>query len=266
MKRLTLFSLILCTLSFSALSCDMVMGYRTSERLPLIAEHPNKQGLYFSLYQQALTNIGCTLTVIRAPKKRILKMLADGEVDLYPGMGYSLERDKYLLFFENGLMVNTVAISHIDTAEIHQISGMRDKTLLTAIGSNRSPINNDGIHLRQAHDVSIKSAFNLLVSKRVDFFLDDEAHIRYYIKLHPTKEIRFHPCCSTPQPMLLGFSKKSKYAQIIPNPNFSKLLPYSAKNSTQILSPISKAFAFKEALKKIKDNGTVTKLELFYYR
>jgi len=242
----------------------MVMGYRTSARLPFIAEHPSKQGLYFSLYQQALKSIGCTLTVRRAPKKRILKLIATGEVDFYPGLGSSPEREQYLHFIENGFMSHVVAISHKDIADIHSLAGMENKVLLTAIGSNSFDKKGFNIHIRQAHDLSITMAVNLLVNKRADFYLYNEANIRYYLKLKPNKNIKIHPCCFPSSPMYLGFSKKSKYAQAIPN-SAAKSKEHSSQNRQQSLAPNTKAFAFKKALEKLKNDGEITRLESLYY-
>ncbi len=257
---------MLLLLSFSALSCDMVMGYRTSARLPFIEENPSKKGLYFSLYQQALKNIGCTLSVRRAPKKRILKMIEEGEVDFYPGLGYSPKREQYLHFIENGFMSNTVAISHIDIADIHSLAGMKDKVLLTAIGSKPFDAKRYNIYLRQAHDLSVTTAMKLLTDKRVDFYFYNEANIRYHLKLNPNNNIKIHPCCSTPSPMYLGFSKKSKYAKNIANPAYLSQELSSAKNTQQRLAPSSKAFAFQQALQQMKDDGGIAKLEAIHYQ
>jgi ABC-type amino acid transport substrate-binding protein len=244
----------------------MVMGYRTSARLPFIAEYPNKQGLYFSLYQQALENIGCTLTVRRAPKKRILKLIATGEVDFYPGLGFSQEREKYLHFFENGFMSNIITLSHADTAAVHSLDDLKGKLLLMSIGSNHFDAKSHGIFLRQAHDLSLKNAIKLLEDKRADFYFYNEANARYYLKLNPNKQIKIHPCCSSPAPMFLGFSKKSKYAGAIENPDYSSLQKSSANNPRQLLVKTSKAFAFKKSLEKLKNNGAIAKLESLYYQ
>jgi ABC-type amino acid transport substrate-binding protein len=244
----------------------MVMGYRTSARLPFIAEQPSKQGMYFTLYQQALESIGCTLTVRRAPKKRILKLIATGEVNFYPGLGFSSEREQYLHFIENGFMSNVIALSHKDIADIHSLTEMKGKVLLSAIGGQPFDAIRYGVYLRQAHDLSITTAIKLLENRRVDFYLYNEANIRYYLKLHPNNNIKAHPCCSTPSPMFLGFSKRSQYAQAISNPDFSLLHPISASNPQQLLSPTSKAYAFKIALQELKSSGVIEKLEAFYYQ
>jgi len=81
-----------------ASACQITMGYRTNERAPLIAKAPNNQGLYFDLFSLAAKKVGCQLQVVRKPKKRILKMMRNGEVDFYPGFNFSLKRAKNSFF------------------------------------------------------------------------------------------------------------------------------------------------------------------------
>ena len=98
---LKLYFLLLFFILSSSHACEVVMGYRTSERLPFIAEAPNNEGLYYSLYSRALADIGCQLKVLRAPKKRILHMIKSGEIDFYPGLGFSDEREEYIHYILN---------------------------------------------------------------------------------------------------------------------------------------------------------------------
>ncbi len=49
----------------------LVMGYKTSAKLPLIAEDPDQTGIYEDLYTQAAQKINCELIIKRGPKKRI---------------------------------------------------------------------------------------------------------------------------------------------------------------------------------------------------
>ena len=73
---LSILSIFICLcLSFELAACSLVMGYRTSERQPLIARAPDNNGLYKELYTKAAHKIGCSLEVKRLPKKRILRLL-----------------------------------------------------------------------------------------------------------------------------------------------------------------------------------------------
>ncbi|MCP4986939.1 MAG: transporter substrate-binding domain-containing protein [Colwellia sp.] len=162
-------------------------------------------------------SIGCTLTVRRAPQKGILKLIAIGEVDFYPGLGFSTEREQYLHFIENGIMSNVIALSHKGVADIHSLSDMEGKVLLTAIGSNPLYAKGYNIYIRQAHDLSVSTVIKLLDDKRADFYFYNEASIRYYLKLNYNENSKVHLCCFPASPLLLGFSKNSKYVKAIVN-------------------------------------------------
>lgn len=262
--KLTLTSLLL--LSASASSCEMIMGYRTSARLPLIESPPSNDGLYTAIFRQALKNIDCNLSIIRAPKKRILKMLADGQVDFYPGLGSSTERKKYLYFFENGLTSHTVAFSHKDTADIHHLSEMKGKILLAAIGSNLFDAEKYNIHIRYAYDLTIDSAIKLIENKRVDFYIYNKDSLKYYLNSQPNKKIKIHPCCFEPKPMHLGFSKKSKYAKSPSESALNNDKLSATIDLNQRLDKNSKAVEFKTELMKMKQRGEISRMKQQYYQ
>ena len=90
MKRLvgTLLTLLF---SQNLFACELVMGYRTNARLPLIAAAPDNRGVYNKIYATAAQQIGCSLRIVRKPKKRILKDLQDGLIDFYPGFDFTPE-------------------------------------------------------------------------------------------------------------------------------------------------------------------------------
>jgi len=233
------------------------MGYRTSLKLPFIEQAPNNQGLYFSLYNKALAEIGCTLTVVRAPKKRILKMLAEGQVDFYPGLGYNPEREQYLHFLKNGLVSNTVIISHQDSPDITQLSDMEGKTLLMAIGANTLGVELFNIAIRNAYDITISSVIKLLEQKRVDYYIYNEDAMRYHLKVNPNKNIKIHLCCFASQPMHLGFSKRSKYASAHKNDDFNSAIVGSTNNLIEHLNKDTKAYQFKQVLHQmLRSNET----------
>jgi len=259
--KLTLCGLII--LSKNALSCELVMGYRTSERPPHIGSAPDNNGVYSALYRQALSNINCKLSIVRAPKKRILKMLLEGEIDFYPGLGRSNEREQYLHFFENGLTSHTVALSHKDTADIYTMSEMKGEILLRAIGSNSFDTEQHNIHIRYAYDLTLASAIKLLESKHVDFYIYNESSLKYYLKNNPNENIKIHPCCSEPSAMFLGFSKKSKHAKSKTKLTFDIKKPDSTGD---FLDKNSKAFQFKTELAKLKERGEITRIKQRFYQ
>ena len=121
--------------AMDAKSCSLTMGYRTNERLPLIAKAPDNNGLYLSLYRQVAMRIGCEFEVIRGPKKRILKQLQDGEVDFYPGFTFNEERSQFAFYIENGLPGGDVGISRSSFINVSQLTDLEGHTVLQALGS-----------------------------------------------------------------------------------------------------------------------------------
>ena len=110
-----------------ASSCTLTMGFRTTERLPLIDKAPFNNGLYWELYSRAIESIGCRLEVVRAPKNRILKKLENGEIDFYPGFVFNSDRANYTYFIQSGLPSGEMGISHLDVPEItdkSQLAGL----------------------------------------------------------------------------------------------------------------------------------------------
>ncbi|QBG35617.1 transporter substrate-binding domain-containing protein [Litorilituus sediminis] len=253
MKFLLISCLIFLSNSYVS-ACEFTMGYRTSERLPFINKAPDNQGLYHGLFQLAANSIGCKLKTVRAPKKRILKMLAQGDVDFYPGLGKTKAREQYLYFFENGLTSHTVAISHQSEPDIETLAQMRGKVLLIAIGGNDFDANKHGIYLRKAHDLSVPTALTTISDRKADFFLYNKDSLLYYLHKHPDKSLKIHPCCFKPKAMLLGFSKKSKHL------TFTK-----AKGGSLQLAKDSKAYLFQQALQKIQTSETLNELKNYYF-
>lgn len=244
-------SLLLSSLSVTA--CEFVMGYRTSERLPFINKAPHHNGIYVDIYQQALKNIGCSLRVVRAPKKRILKMLSQGQIDFYPGLGVTKERSEYLYFFENGLTSHVVALSHKDTEDIHHLNDMSGKILLSAIGANNFDAKQQGILIREAYDLSLNTALKLLSAKKVDFYLYNKDSAKYFLKTNQYPEIKFHPCCFKEQPMLVGFAKKSKHFKL-----FNTVYNDDADK-------LNKVEQFKLELVKLNQQGVILKIKSRYF-
>jgi len=249
LRSFLLFALLVTT---SVSSCEFVMGYRTSERLPFINKAPNNAGIYHDIYQRALKNIGCSLSVVRAPKKRILKMLSQGEIDFYPGLGITKARTEYLEFFENGLTSHVIALSHSDMETIHQFNDMSGHVLLTAIGANNFDAKQKGILLREANDLSLRTAIKLLSEKKVDFYLYNKDSIKYFLKTEPNNQIKLHPCCFNEVAMTLGFSKYSKHLQATELP---------IKNSIHL----NKVEEFKHELEKLKQLGVIAEIKSRYF-
>lgn len=263
--RLKYCFLLIFLLTTSSQACEMLMGYRTSERLPFIAEAPNHQGLYYALYSKALANIGCQLKVIRAPKKRILHMLKTGEVDFYPGLGFSDERETYLHFIDSGLKSRSAVISHLDTKSVQSLAEMKGKTLLIAHGAK--PIDGEkyGVFMRSGYDLSIAQVVELISKKQVDFYFYNEDAIHYYLALHPYENIKVYPLNESYEALHLGFSRKSSFADERYNDDFDPKRAKSLDNREYILSKKSKAYQFQQALKQLSSQGVTSQLNSQFF-
>ncbi|MDO6428289.1 transporter substrate-binding domain-containing protein [Thalassotalea sp. 1_MG-2023] len=236
------------------------MGYRTNNKLPLIEKAPNNNGVYQLLFSKALAKINCKLTVIRAPKKRILYMLQKGEIDFYPGLGFNNERAEFTHYFENGLHYRAATISRSDVDDLTSFSDMRGKTILISQGANYDKKELEGVYIRYVYDLSIGKAIELISLEQADFYAYNEDVMLYYLSKYPTKEIKVHQCCSKDHPMYLGFSLHSKHIDITPNPTFNEQEVLSVTNQKQQLTPSSIAYQFQQALKTLDMNGDTAKI------
>lgn len=265
---LKLYFLLLFFILSSSHACEVVMGYRTSERLPFIAEAPNNEGLYYSLYSRALADIGCQLKVLRAPKKRILHMIKSGEIDFYPGLGFSDEREEYIHYIDSGLTSKSAIISHIDSKPVQSLSEMKGKTLLIAQGAR--PIDGEkyGIFMRAGYDLSLEQVIELISKKQVDFYFYNEDNINYFLAKNPNANIKVYSFNETPTPLNLGFSRKSRFALEEYNTEFDPLAEKSLVNREYILTTNNKAYQFQQALIKLKIQGVTNKLvrQYFYHQ
>lgn len=249
----------------SVQACEFVMGYRTSERLPYIAEAPNNEGLYYSLYSQALKNIDCQLKVIRAPKKRILHMIKTGEIDFYPGLGFSDEREKYIHYIDSGLTGRTGVLSHVESEPVQELSDMKGKTLLIAQGARPIDGKKHGILMRAAYDLSLEKAIELIANKQVDFYLYSENAINYILSKNPNDNVKVYSFNDEYFPINVGFSRKSTFALEEYNVNFDAEKEKSLDNREYLLTTNSKAYQFQQALNQLKKQGVTNKLNRQYF-
>lgn len=264
MYRLS-FLLFLLVCSGVTLGCEITMGYRTSARLPLIDALPSNNGLYHAIFERAATRINCTLKVKRAPKKRIIKLLKDGNIDFYPGFGFSIERSMDIYFFENGLSSHSIILTHKDITEIKSLDDLNHKVLLKPYGGRKSQVEQQDILVRYGQDLGISDAIKVLEKKQADFFIYNKASITYYLNNNPNAHVNVHDCCFNAKPMFLGFSKKSKHFKAITNENYQANKATSVDNLPYKVDESSKASAFAKAINALSESGEIAELEKQYY-
>ena len=264
--------LIICiSISFESSACDLIMGYRTSERQPLIAKAPDNSGLYQELYSQAASKIGCKIEVLRLPKKRILRLLRQGAIDFYPGFDFTLERSKYTYYIFNGLPGGHVGISRLDFSEITHLSQLQGKVLLLHQGGSNLLENVSfdvtKIKIKRPPEINLTQAVNMIKNHAADFYIYDISSVYYYLRLYNESEIKVHAnCCKGIKPMYLGFSAKSKHIVLSKTPNYDPNLVISIDNYPQQLSGGSIAEQFQDVLKKMYAEGEIEKIYKKYYR
>lgn len=249
-------------------SCIFTMGYRTNERLPFIEQEPSNQGFYQDLYQSAAAKIGCQLKIIRAPKLRVLRELALGNIDFYPGLSFSSQRDEFSYFIPNGLSERAIGISRAGSATITSITQLVDNKMLLLIAPGSYEFGGlpDNLDTRRPPDLDVPSALEYLLNSQGDFFIYDQATLGYYLKNQDLQRFKLHVnCCDNPRPMYVGFSKKSRYFQAQANPDYRFDIELSPDNYPMQLHPQSKAFAFAQALSRMDSSGETQAIYRKYF-
>lgn len=248
--------------------CVLTMGYRTSERLPFIEQEPSNQGFYQDLYQSAVAKIGCQLNIIRAPKLRVLRELALGNIDFYPGLGFALERDEFSYFIPNGLSERAIGVSRAGSATITSLTQLVDNKMLLLIAPGSYEFGGlpDNLNTRRPPDLNVPNALEYILNSQGDFFIYDQATLGYYLKNQDLQRFKLHiHCCDSAHPMYVGFSKKSRYFQVQTNPNYRPDTELSPENYPMQLHPKSKAFEFAQALADMDTSGETQAIYLKYF-
>lgn len=269
MKGLVLLTVLLCCFVFEAETENIIrFGYSEEGNIPVIENAPDNSGLYYDIFSAAAEKIGYKLHVIRMPKRRVLYAVEEGEVDFYPGFSYNAERAKVFYYFRNGLVEADAALSLASLPEIIKIEQIDEHgyTVLVPLGGSA------GKQFKNFHEIpnlSVERAAQVLslIPKRGDIFIYRKSSIDYFFKSNPAiySKFRIHTKPWEPEYMYLGFSKKSKLARYIANPNYKAFLPQSELNQPEKLDPNCTASKFMEAILEIEKSGEIDALYMKYY-
>lgn len=258
-KLISLFMLL--SITSSSFACELVMGYRTNERLPLINAAPNDEGLYKDLYSKAAAHIGCQLKIVRAPKKRILNGLRDGSIDFYPGFNYTHERAEFVHYINNGLPGGDIGVSHKKLKEVTRLEQLKGYSLAKPIGSPNFVKDIQGVNVIEKSELTTEKAVQLVNKERIDFYIYNRDSLLYHLKTNKPENIKIHfHCCGGEQPLYLGFSLRSKHFSGIENPVTGR-----KDRMNQHSLGISKALDFQKALIEMKSNFVTKALYAYYY-
>ncbi|WP_250655063.1 hypothetical protein [Alkalimarinus coralli] len=125
MKKLFLIFAVLIATSNTSLAkppCELSMTYKDVGKPDYMAPSPNNSGLYKALYSEAAKRVGCKLVIKRFPKKRTLRQLQSGKIDIYPSTGFDEKRSLFLFYTPNGLFrdetyygLTPLSVSHLES-------------------------------------------------------------------------------------------------------------------------------------------------------
>lgn len=263
---------LIVSLSFYLVSaqlqaCEIKMGYRTTARMPNINASPNNTGLYYDLYKAAAEKIGCQLVVVRSPKNRILRGLAEGTIDFYPGLTFTETRSEQIFFYANGIPAADVGLTRVGEKKMRHFDQLTNKVVLVALGSPGPKTNAANVQYKRPPELTFERAIDLILAAQADFYMDDFGTLYYYLLRHPRQnELMFHMnCCGGLTELTLGFSKQSPHFASEPNPSYDASQPLSWHNYPTKTVSDSVADKFRLALQELAISGFTNTLYQDYY-
>lgn len=251
---LTLLSALM--LPAASIGSELVMGYRTNERLPYIDDTSNN-GIYLEVYSEACRRIGATLKIVRLPKVRVNKALQNGSIDFYPGYTFTHEREHFAFFFPNGLSERYLIINRLDQPPIRDYKELAGKTEVRSLGNpSFLPASvQSQVKSTDVGELGVERALRIIEAGRVDFFIYDETTLRYYWPAMVTSKLRLNDSLDTPAPMYAGWSKKSPHYKTVKNTGYQSKKSLSPENHPEKLDPQSLAGKFEATLKAMSQSG-----------
>lgn len=258
LKTLALLMTLLTALMHpvTSIGSELIMGYRTNERLPYIDDTTNN-GIYLELYSEACRRIGATLKIVRLPKVRVNKAVENGSIDFYPGYTFTHEREQFALFLPNGLSERHLIINRLDQPPIKSYKELAGKTEIRSLGNPSylpESIQNQ-VKSTDLGELGIERALRIVEAGRIDFFIYDETTLRYYWPAMATSKLRLNDSLDTPAPMYAGWSKKSPHYKTIKNTSYQSTKSLSPENQPDKLDPQSLAGKLEATLKAMSQSG-----------
>ncbi|MCU8560748.1 transporter substrate-binding domain-containing protein [Vibrio vulnificus] len=202
--------LLLCGFIYPSLATtEIIMGYRTTEKMPYIHAEPSDDGFYFELYDEAAKRIGAKLKVVRLPKLRVLLALEAGEIDFYPGFAFDLERAKYAYWVPNGTYQRDVAVTLKGRPLMTQATSLDGFTQLVALGNPDYLVGRDTSKMNQftVSELDVGRAMTFLRRGRADFYVYEEDTLRYYLKTEGLNDMMIHPQFAHPLGQVLAVTR-----------------------------------------------------------
>ncbi|RZR28705.1 amino acid ABC transporter [Vibrio vulnificus] len=261
--------LLLCGFIYpSWATTEIIMGYRTTEKMPYIHAEPSDDGFYFELYDEAAKRIGAKLKVVRLPKLRVLLALEAGEIDFYPGFAFDLERAKYAYWVPNGTYQRDVAVTLKGWPLMTQATSLDGFTQLVALGNPDYLVGRDISKMNQftVSELDVGRAMTFLRRGRADFYVYEEDTLRYYLKTEGLNDMMIHSqFVDRSTPSWAGFSRNSALFQGQENPAYDPNLPLAWNNMPMELVPGSVIDEFRQALHQMEMEGWTQALYRKYF-
>lgn len=244
---------------------QIIMGYNSSAKAPLIETAPDNSGAYIDLYTRLASKIGYELKVVRFPKKRVHLLLKQGKIDFYPGMKFTTERAEYSYFIPNGLPTGRTGISRSDMSEITGLSQLRGKRVVLPFDGIDYTAGTEGIIINRVRQLDIQKAYELLVNKRTDFYATDDVVVATFLKENGITNIKMHPEFLPRKMMTLGFSRFSPYFEADKNPAYDASREAGIDNDPAVLTKGSVPYKMQQALKEMIADGEIDAIYHSYY-
>ncbi|UZE96915.1 hypothetical protein [Alkalimarinus alittae] len=237
-----------------------------------MAPSPDNSGLYQALYTEAAKRIDCTLIIKRFPKKRALRELEAGKVDIYPSTGFDEYRSQYMFYIPNGLhrKEHYYGLTPANIQDINSLSDIKSTNLNWIIEAGRTTANeakNKGITYQELVGLTASKAIKMISWNRKVFYQIDTLEYNNYLKKHSISDlthlnIKTHTqCCpGKSQKLYAGISRQSPLYKEEPNPYYNPAVEISPDNfPTQQLAG-SIGYKLSLALQDIYSSGTLNLL------
>jgi len=245
----------------------LVMGYRTNEKLPFIAEDPDSSGIFKDLYEEAGKRLGVRLEIVRLPKNRVILGLEEGSIDFYPVYTFSIERSAYVYFAPNGLEVSYSVLSQESFPDIRTGEDLYGFIGLVSLGSPTylTGYDTSKIQGNRIAEMDIAKAVDMILMGRGDFYIYESEPLKYYIRKQNISGVRLQPVIVKIDPTgYIGLSKKSLYYQEEENPDFDPLKLVSPGNNPVRLVPGSLFDRLLQVLEQMDREGFTDSLSSRY--
>jgi len=245
----------------SLMACTLVMGYRETAKAPFINQSPDNSGFYKELYSKAANRIGCSLEIVRKPKKRIYNDLKAGSVDFYPRMSFLIKRTSFIYYIDTGFESYNAGLSRGQFQEVTSLAHLKGKRVIRPLGTSNPFKPEWGVKLFEVPKLDIDRAIKMLERKHADFFIYDLLTLKYFLSSNNISGLKLHlSCCKRNILKHLGFSRKSRYFSEKANLMYDKSKETSVDNSPTDLVKGSIADLFAQALQNMKATGETQKL------